>query len=195
MPKSGCAWHLPVRRSNTRQLRASGGVLTQLAGALDGQLFSNVVWRMTLQPDAAAAKQSYTPADPAAARPDAPAADPDAARGAPLQQPAELPYHRRASPPCILKRAPASLVSPWHPTHGLETQALWAWVAQAACHMCLFWMSHHSARCQWRVVNTHAPRHQGGAPAPQVLAGGRRAVGEDAEERGAAGVCGALQGA
>ena len=74
-------------------------MLTQLAGALDGQLFSSVVWRMTLDPDAAAAA--------AAARSDAPPPGPDdsnGARGA-ARQPAELPYHRCLSPCRVSCRA------------------------------------------------------------------------------------------
>ena len=37
-------------RSSTRQLKASGNVLTNLVGSLDGRLYSNVVWRFTLNP-------------------------------------------------------------------------------------------------------------------------------------------------
>ena len=79
------------RRSNTRQLKASGSVLTQLTGALDGQLFSSVVWRMTLDPAAAARRLVAAPASPAGPPP----GDSDAVHGAAQQQqPAELPYHR-----------------------------------------------------------------------------------------------------
>ncbi|BDA47014.1 probable regulator of nonsense transcripts 1 homolog at C-terminar half [Coccomyxa sp. Obi] len=45
------------RRSSTRQLKASGNVLTNLVGALDGRLYSNVVWRFTLDPRASQDRQ------------------------------------------------------------------------------------------------------------------------------------------
>lgn len=44
-------------RSSTRQLKASGNVITHLVGSLDGRLFSNVVWRFTVRPDGAMQQQ------------------------------------------------------------------------------------------------------------------------------------------
>jgi hypothetical protein len=38
-------------RSSTRQLKASGNVLTNLVGSMDGQLFSNFIWKFVLDPD------------------------------------------------------------------------------------------------------------------------------------------------
>ena len=38
------------RRENTRKLKASGNVLTNLVGSLDGRLFSNIIWRFSLDP-------------------------------------------------------------------------------------------------------------------------------------------------
>ena len=37
-------------RENTRKLKASGNVLTNLVGSLDGRLFSNIIWRFSLDP-------------------------------------------------------------------------------------------------------------------------------------------------
>ena len=37
-------------RENTRKLKASGNVLTSLKGCLDGRLFSNIIWRFSLEP-------------------------------------------------------------------------------------------------------------------------------------------------
>lgn len=77
-----------VFRSSTRQLKASGNVLTHLSGALDGHLFSNVVWRFYL--DASAAP-------PRAANTGSGAPDEDSAAAVALpHRPAELPYHRCA---------------------------------------------------------------------------------------------------
>ncbi|MCJ1297098.1 hypothetical protein MMC34_008667 [Xylographa carneopallida] len=70
------------RRENTRKLKASGNVLTNLVGSLDGRLFSNIIWRFSLDP-----------LSPGAAKEGGPPGEAPEGGEQQLALP-ELPYHR-----------------------------------------------------------------------------------------------------
>lgn len=68
---------MSLYRSSTRQLKASGNVLTNLVGSLEGQLFSNSVWNFVLDPDLATQDEAADSSNESSSR-----------------ELAELPYHR-----------------------------------------------------------------------------------------------------